>query len=54
MTFGYMATMFIFIGRMPFLAPTLDNADPLALHHGDTPAFYSVFWIIIILKENIN
>jgi len=29
MTFGYIAGLFIAIGRMPFLAPTLDNADPL-------------------------
>jgi len=29
MTSGYMAVLFIVIGRMPFLAPTLDNADPL-------------------------
>jgi len=33
MTSGYfksyfMAVMFTFIGRMPLLAPTLDNADP--------------------------
>jgi len=33
MTSGYMAILFIsieiFIDRMPFLAPTLENADPL-------------------------
>jgi len=29
MTFGYMAISLIFIGWMPFLAPTIDNADPL-------------------------
>jgi len=29
MTYGYVAVMFIYISRMPFVAPTLDNADPL-------------------------
>jgi len=29
MTTRYMAVLFIFIHRMPFLAPTLDNADLL-------------------------
>jgi len=29
MTSGYIAVLFISIGRMPFLAPTLDNTDPL-------------------------
>jgi len=29
MTSGSMAVLFIFIGRMPFLAQTLDYADPL-------------------------
>jgi len=29
MTSGYLAVLFISIDRMPFLAPTLDNADPL-------------------------
>jgi len=29
MTSGYMAVLFISIDRMPFLAPTVDNADPL-------------------------
>jgi len=29
MTSGYLAVDFIFIGPMPFLVPTLDNADPL-------------------------
>jgi len=30
MTSGYVAELlFIPMGRMPFLAPTLDNADPL-------------------------
>jgi len=24
-----MTVLFIYIGRMPFVAPTLDNADPL-------------------------
>jgi len=28
-TSGYIAVLFIFIGRMPFLTPTLDNTDPL-------------------------
>jgi len=28
-TSGYMAVLPVFIGWMPFLAPTLDNADPL-------------------------
>jgi len=29
MTSGYMAVLLISIGQMPFLTPTLDNADPL-------------------------
>jgi len=29
MTSGYMTVLFISIGRMPFLVPTVDNADPL-------------------------
>jgi len=29
MTSVYVIVLFISIGRMPFLAPTLDNADPL-------------------------
>jgi len=29
MTSGYVAILCISIGRMPFLAPNLDNADPL-------------------------
>jgi len=29
MTSGYMAVLFISIGRMPILAPTLNNVDPL-------------------------
>jgi len=29
MTTGFMSVFFISIGRMPFLASTLDNADPL-------------------------
>jgi len=28
MTFGYIASLFISTDRMPFLAPTPDNADP--------------------------
>jgi len=28
-TSGYIAVLFISIGRIPYLAPTLDNADPL-------------------------
>jgi len=28
-TSGYMAVLFISIHRMPFLAPALDNVDPL-------------------------
>jgi len=46
-TSGYMELLFISIDRMPFLVPTLDNADPLfALvlkHHVvqiKTPGFY--------------
>jgi len=36
---GYLAVLFISIGRMPFLSPTLDNANPLfALVI--TPGFY--------------
>jgi len=36
---GYMTQLFISIGQMPFLAPMLDNADPLfALVI--TPGFY--------------
>jgi len=39
MTSGYMAVLFISFRRMPFLTPTLDNADPLfALVI--TPGFY--------------
>jgi len=34
-----MAVVFIFIGRMPFLGPTLDNADPL-FAQGIAPGFY--------------
>jgi len=26
---GFVAVLFIFIDRMPFLTPTFDNADPL-------------------------
>jgi len=38
-TSGYMAVLFIYIDRMLFMAPTLDNADPLfALVI--TPGFY--------------
>jgi len=33
------AVPFIFIGRMPFLAQTLDNADPLFAQM-ITPGFY--------------
>jgi len=29
MTSGYVAVLFISIGRMPFLPPTVDIADPL-------------------------
>jgi len=29
MTSSHLTVLFISIGRMPFLAPTLDNADPL-------------------------
>jgi len=29
MTSSYVAVLFISIGQMPFLLPTLDNADPL-------------------------
>jgi len=56
MTPGYMTVLFIFIGRMPFLAPTLDNAAPLFalviklgfyLHHievaGQDPASGSIY-----------
>jgi len=39
MTSGYMAVLFILIGRMPLLAPTLDNADQL-FGLGITPGFY--------------
>jgi len=28
MTSGYVTVLLIFIARMPFLMPTLDNADP--------------------------
>jgi len=36
---SYLAVLFISIGRMPFLSPTLDNANPLfALVI--TPGFY--------------
>jgi len=38
-TSGYMALLFISIGRMPFLALTLDNADPLFVLV-ITPVFY--------------
>jgi len=38
-TSGYMAVLFISIGSMPFLAPTLDSADlPFTLVI--TPCFY--------------
>jgi len=38
-TFSYKAVLSIFIDRMPFLEPSLDNADPLfALVI--TPGFY--------------
>jgi len=33
-------SFFIFRDWMPFLAPTLDDADPDALRPGDTPGFY--------------
>jgi len=36
---GCMAALFISIGRMPFLAPTLDNANPL-VSVVITPGFY--------------
>jgi len=37
-----MWNFFILIGQMPFLAPTLDNADPLfALGSGDSTRFLS-------------
>jgi len=29
MGISHMAVSFIYIGRMPFLTPTLDNAEPL-------------------------
>jgi len=29
MGISHMAVLFIYIGRMPFLTPTLDNAEPL-------------------------
>jgi len=38
-TAGYMAVLFISIGRMPFMTPTLDNADPLFVFVM-TPGFY--------------
>jgi len=34
-----MAVLFISIGRMPFLSPTLDNADPI-FAQAITPGFY--------------
>jgi len=39
MTSGYMAVLFISIGRMPFRLPTLDNADPVYAPM-ITPCFY--------------
>jgi len=39
MTSGYMAVLFIFSSRMPFLKPTLDTADTLFVL-GITTDFY--------------
>jgi len=39
MTSGYMSFLFISISRMPFRAPTFDNADPLFALVA-TPGFY--------------
>jgi len=38
-TSGYMTALFTFTGRMPFLAPKLDIADPL-FAQVITPGFY--------------
>jgi len=40
MTSGYMAVLFVAIGRMPFLTPTLGNADPLFSLVISSPGFY--------------
>jgi len=54
-----MAILFISIGRMPFLAPTIDNADPLfALVIKPGSYFFNVFFSKIhcnfVLQETLD
>jgi len=58
MTSGYMAVLFIFIGRMPLLTPTFENAYKFGLRSGDNtpgqdPASGSQFTVCAIFSKYI-